>query len=527
MDIIFESEDNLTINTICFLLKMSDEELKEMFGYKRYSYSYGFFASSDVVVNIKYNDPLEGECYHSHKNSVYDLCRTTIEEMKADSSKTFPFSIEELEELMRKVDDLRSRERFFEAVRNLDDENERTLLLKGLEAISSEEALNEFLRTNGNKDVVIALARLIGKDTFDEHQDICPQNDIIVNNVLSPEETERYLRLRKEINVDIELLGEEPFGIEGMNAYYKAVQTKTDSAWVVNEELRRYIFEGMNPDYSAEEKIAYMYIRMCQLFEYDVGFENNGRHTGFSKANQEGLSVENNRLMCAEFARLFSKLANEIPDIEARCIAPTGWGHEAVGLLFAKDNVRVNLEAINVKGNFNDLARAKLGLPLRGIEYIADRDNIFKDAFRRVYREMRLRQDISTENFVKAYEGLANTPHVEIDFEQNMNEFLNRIRGRVHGNETIIAFNYLRHLQYFGQIDSFFVRNFEGEEITEDIIINKDGEYYYLQTDAATIEKATKEELMAKIASGQIKFVDKKHVDEELLKEKESKTDEI
>lgn len=527
MEIIIDNGDNKEIKIMSSLLKMSDEELRDTFKYKKSDYDYELKFKSNIVAKYKSYHPMEGEFYsyiYRDFNNIYEKCREFFDHENENSLQIeIPFTLKDIDELNKKIESFKSREHYIDSINKLNDESRKALLIKGFDVISSEEKLEEFLQKDGNKDVVLELSRLIG--TIKE--DISPENDIVKNNILYPKELERYLRLRNEINVDIEMLGDSIFGEEGMDSYYENQQKEIDSSWEVNSELRNYIFDGMNPNYSSEEKISHIYIKMCKLFEYDVSFENDGLHTGFSKVNQEAISPKNNRIMCAEFARLFTKLANEISGVEARCIAPTGWGHEAVGLLFKEDCIRVDLEAINVKGDFNDLARAKLGMPLCGIEYIADRKGVFKDAFDGVYESMKSRDEISTENFVEAYENLDNNSLAQIDFERNMSEFLNRANNRIKGNEVIVSYNYLRHLGYFGELNSYFVRRSKDKEVTEDIIIIKDGEYYYLKTDSCEIEKADKEILKSQIKSGEIRFVDEKHVDKNLAKERESTTDEI
>jgi len=515
MILIKNDDDNFEESVIEKILLCDEDDLKEIFAPKIVGWS------DNKDIKLPENVCVQMEFMQDERESYGDYCKYKYEyipmEIVIDLLNQKKDTDERAKSVLGKVVFFRSKESYLNAV---EDEEKRKIVSYGISILESEEKLKEFIENERNKRVVIELSHIFGKTNLgDRNEELDERKGIFQFDFINNEMIERYRLLRQQINVDIDLMGEEVFGEPGGDCYYEHKQKAIDTGWCINPRLREYIFDEMDPKYTVEEKIAYIYIKMCKLFEYDGAFEQKDfNSTAFNKEKQEQISLQKPKLMCAEFSRLCTKLFNEMqPEVEARCIWPKGLGHEACGVLIRNDNVRINLEAIDIRGNFNDLARAKLGLELKGVEYISDRENTFKNAFDRVYYEMLQKQEIPTGELISTYVDLPNTPQIDVNFSNNMNEFLTRMNGKIKGNELLNVFQYLTRLQYFGDIDYYFIYENENSQKSRNILIKNGEEYYDLKTDYLLIEACSKEKLSKKLSKGVIRFQDDEHVDASLM----------
>ena len=146
---------------------------------------------------------------------------------------------------------------------------------------------------------------------------------------------------------------------------------------------------------SLEEKILKLYEFICLNYIYDVNVlyffkkdlsdPNNIKYIavdwyGRIVGNQW---IENrkkhNRRICYEFARFYAKAINELitPDdeVEAFMLGDRENLHYVVGLSGEEYSVILDLDDFN---NIKDLTRLKLGLSIKGIRILIDKDNKFK-----------------------------------------------------------------------------------------------------------------------------------------------------
>lgn len=401
--------------------------------------------------------------------------------------------------------------------------------------LKSGETFDKFLNYDQNfeifgenftqEDYVLELSKILGITT----SEINNTNSIYNYPILNQEMLNRYLELRNIINVDIKVLGDEPFGEEGCFAYYPSRQQEIDKDWQVNQKLLNYVMDDMKPDYTLLDKVCHIYIKLCYALRYSNVYKVYEYGTDYMKERQEAISLDNNEVICSEFAILCAHIFNQLDDrLEARCVAPDGWGHEAVGILIRDKNIRIDFEAINVNNGFNDLGRAKLGLPFAGIHYICDRNNEFKESFEKVYNNFRKENKVETGNLISAYEQLVSQKDFVIDTSQNLTEFVERMRIKnVIGNELLNSFMFLEKIGYFGDIKYAFVG--EDRKITftertdieslmkfldgleENIIICNDNNYYLLRLNDCQVYLMKKEALNALFDNDKMFYIDEDH----------------
>lgn len=298
---------------------------------------------------------------------------------------------------------------------------------------------------------------------------------------------ERYIELRNTINVDLEVFNNKDFEEFERYTYTKEEQEFMDSDWSINQDLIDYIFNDLDPNYTLEEQVAHIYIKMCFILEYNDTYNVDMTYsTKYSKEKQERISLAYPFVICGEFSRLATKIFNQLDsNLEARCIKDEYGTHEYIGILIKDKNIRVDLEGTQrvIKNTiYNDLSRAKLGLQLLGIKYIQDREDIFKEAFNKVYKNLLKNKKIQTEDLLTEYKKIIEEPKTEIDFMENMNYFLKHMREKnIRGNDLICTFYLLLNNNYFGDIDYANIGCEFSEERERNVIIKDKDNYYILR----------------------------------------------
>ena len=326
--------------------------------------------------------------------------------------------------------------------------------------ISSEEYFNKFLNYYQNIEIfginitpeeyIIEISKILG---FQE-KEINPNNPVYQYLTITEEMKNRYYQLRNMINVDIVLLGKEVFNQEGRTSYSKEQQEKIDTDWEVNPKLISYIMEDMDPKYNTLEQISHIYLKLCYALRYSLGYHIRKWHAKYDKKRQEAITPENNEIVCSEFSILCTKIINELyKDVEARCIVTGKEQHLLFGILHKENNIRINFDSTKVENEFDDLARVKLGLPLVGVKIICDRNNEFKIAFEKVYDRLCKKNRVETATIITAYDKLRAKKEIKIDFNENITEFLLRMKQKnVLGSELLGAFKRVLAQGFFGEI---------------------------------------------------------------------------
>ena len=401
------------------------------------------------------------------------------------------------------------------------------------EILSDEKKYNKFLDFENNKNLfsfndsynkehyILEMMRY-----FDENKKIVTIKNIQFDfSFINNEMKEKYYRLKELITVsdktkqeEIEITANDGY----VYSYHK--QKYIDNDWKLDKSIEDYVFDGMNPNYSIEEKIAYIYIKLCILLEYEGSYmKDTSINSLYSKEIMESIKVDNPNILCSDFSHIFTKIINKLENIDSRSVR-CGIGervHEYTTLLIKNKNIRIDFEPIDVQERFNDLTSAKLGLELTGIKYVKDENNIFKNAFNKVYQDLLAKQVITTYDLIKQYEQLY-LKDIPINFEEKQNSFLDEMkRKNIRGSELILTFMRMEHLGYFGNINySLAFRRFDDGYMERLIIFENSSKTYYFRTSTQEIFEITKEQLNDLFSKNILTYEDDKYTLEGVGKQK-------
>ena len=388
------------------------------------------------------------------------------------------------------------------------DEIDFTFINLCFEILSNEEIYNKFIDFDNNKEL-FSLNNLYNQEHyllemmkyFEQNKNLVIIKDIQFNfNFTTNEFIERYNKLKNMITISNKTKEEESdFLVNEGYPYSFHKQKYIDNDWNLDKSIEHYVLDGMNSDYSLEEQIAHIYIKLCVLLEYEGSYMvDTNINSLYSKNIMEGINVDNPVIICSDFTHLFTKLVNKLENVDARSVR-CGKGnrvHEYAAILIKDKNTRVDFDPIDVHGNFNDLTSAKLGIELKGIQYIKDDDNTFRNAVQKVYNHLISQNTINTYYLINEYEKL-NFRNISVDFSQNIYRFLEQMKIRnIRGNELIIAFMRMENIGYFGNINySLAYYRHEDNYMERVILFESNNKLFYFRTSTQDIIEFSKEEL--------------------------------
>lgn len=100
------------------------------------------------------------------------------------------------------------------------------------------------------------------------------------------------------------------------NTYHfnKIMQTNDDNVLdvVINDDLKKYVFDNMPKKYSDIEKAIFVYIKLCKLLTYDPEFYANNQAGGIARIHEDigrlaTISPNETRVVCYEFTQLYAR----------------------------------------------------------------------------------------------------------------------------------------------------------------------------------------------------------------------------
>ena len=411
----------------------------------------------------------------------------------------------------------------------LDYENNANYFSTGENNIPMEEYLKCMASFFGNKD---RDGNLTNRNTI--------STDFYIPNL--DKYKERYSILLDTINM-------EKFA----NPYYdfkkrpkvtdNVIRHEDETEWTINPKLYEAIYSKMPQNLSLEEKAMYIYCTLCKKFLYDEGYMyrdklgNENYESSFSKEHLEKL-VPGDKITCYDFARIFSKLVNEIDgDIEAVIISEgANQGHFYSG--FYTDKVSVELEPININGSndpTNDLMRAKAGLALRGIKLISDKEGILKKTISVAYLQALGKSPSPIQTFLNE---LKQIPREDVpnDVKKKLESFIEVMKAKdIKGNEFVQTFEGVRRSKFFGQqLDCAYLGRLEEENnkkrYSRKLLLrpkpeeqsdakNTETPLYLVDSNTLELVECTSEEIINKLNSGEFVYESEKHTMQGIDKE--------
>ena len=222
--------------------------------------------------------------------------------------------------------------------------------------------------------------------------------------------------------------------IQAINRYLMTKDTVYKSA-VVDEDLRKVIFEDMPDGLSDLEKAFYVYIKMCKTLTYDDEYYSVNQR-GIATAKHQNIEYvstitpENNRVVCFEFNAIYSKFLNELginfgSDYKGSIGESYGDGHANLEFRCGKFLVRADAVTSILSG---DIARSKLNQSLVGlmcVNFNMDTQKEFECSLEKVY------------SLIKTQEKVKNGIVREIqDFDELLSEYM-----ATTNNATSVGFN--------------------------------------------------------------------------------------
>lgn len=300
--------------------------------------------------------------------------------------------------------------------------------------------------------------------------------------------------------------------------------------WTIHPDLLKAVYEDSLVGYSLEEQALHFYGKLCQMFSYDEGYFYNDKFKAemrysstFSKERLESI-VPGFQITCWDFARIFSKLVNQLDgNIEAVMISRgIDGGHFLSG--FYTDKVSLMLEPINKqKDGLNDFMKVKTGLKIGGIQIISDKDNIIPQAIDRVALQVIGKEPATVEDYLNQLNSLPlNTvPH---NLVLKLRTFIEVLKiQKLLGNDATQAFMALLHSGFFGEgLETKFLGKLENQNsqktFRRTILINPNSSttmqstLYLLDTYQLELSSCTFKELLHELSSGRLVY-ETKHRD--------------
>ena len=440
---------------------------------------------------------------------------------------------------------------------NLDEEgNDKELLNKVFEILSSNDLLSKFLDYDNNKQAfsingqVVPIGKYLEKmGSFfgdkDENGELSNTNmiseDFYIPNL--EEIKSRYSTILDELNLDKYV--NPYYTFERAGGFHEEIYREgREPDWNVSEELHDEIFKDMPENYTPEEKAIFIYCKMCSSLLYDEGYvyRDNLNKTNygstFSKEHLESIKP-NSKITCYDFARIFQKFVNSLDDDITAVMIMQGYneGHAYAG--FYTDNVSATVEASNIFGkegdHTNDFMKVKNGIKPRGIEAISDKKGLIDQAIDKVYAIMNYKKPKSIKDFVMEYKSISDAMEEQnnpVDISLKIEALLETMREKnISGNEFTQSFWGVSRTKFFGEkkLKQAYigerVKGENGEERFKRYILikkpsteeveeqNNDGEepLYLIDTDTLTYEKCSTNEMNEKFRSGRFIYENSKH----------------
>ena len=208
--------------------------------------------------------------------------------------------------------------------------------------------------------------------------------------------------------------------------------------WKITDEFKKYIDElSKNNDLSIEDKIIYIYEKICKDYVYDdnlISYIKKIDEDVFSIPDWYGRDVDqeweknrenHNRRICFELSRYLAKALTELlkenKDYDVCILWNKNLTHYFVGLSSSEYTLALDVDDFF---NIKDLTRVKTDLTIEGIQILEDNKNKFKDALEKF-------NDGKNEYAIKKVEDKINTNNVK-----SKEKFQNKGQAKTEDDEV-------------------------------------------------------------------------------------------
>lgn len=296
-----------------------------------------------------------------------------------------------------------------------------------------------------------------------------PEDNMINKDFYVPEldkYKERYLIIYDKINIEryINPMYEFRPSLELSMSSDSVIRRGDEPNWTISAELQDAVMGQMPENFTLEEKIMYIYCKLCKEMSYDEGYffkehiDDTVYVYDFVKEYLERLRP-GSKITCWDFSRLFAKFVNQLNgDVEGVVIAKgSNKGHFLAG--FYTDKVSAMVEAINnIDCGTNDLMRAKNGIDFGGIHIISDKNDVIKSALEKVYPLVFDEPAVSLGMYLEKLNQLGRSEKSN-NLEKRIEAFIEILKSKgISGNEATQTLKTFQYMGYFGElIDTIYL----------------------------------------------------------------------
>lgn len=474
MNIISEKENKTRLlDGIETILNLSEEEFSQVIEKlkdekRRESLNFYYITDSceipERAIKIGLEDEMETRGYYTEKRISMRFVMATIDRLKE--------LITEDKQKQRATQLVATRDlESFKQLHSQGSAREKKILDRLFEMLGNQIAFEAFLDYENHKGLFAVEGQFIQRQEylkylgeFFEMKKV--SGNLEHNNEISmdfyipklEEYKQRYAELFDKVNMDRYANPAYRFEFRWFNPECdRVIRRGEEPEWQMNKSLQQAIVGNMPDNLTLEEQAMYIYCKMLEQFSYDTGYfyrdylgEDSYSHV-FSKQHLESLEPRA-KITCWDFARIFSKLVNELKgDIEAVILSQgRDKGHFSVG--FYTNRVSVALEAINrgVSGT-NDIAKAKQGVQFEGIEVISDREGLIPKGLKKVYPLVFDKPQISIEEYTSQLRNMKGKKGKE-DIDLKLQAFVKTMKeNRISGNEATQLLKLYQKVGFFGE----------------------------------------------------------------------------
>lgn len=317
---------------------------------------------------------------------------------------------------------------------------------------------------------------------------------------------------------------------EQMKSYPIVIGREDEPDWKINDELKEYVYRDMPEGLTPEEKAIWIYMKLCKTLNYD-----DSRHFG-NMSNKINISLlesirPNSKLICFDFARVYAKLVNSIPDsdIEAKIVGREG--HFLVNLV-SKDII-MTAEATNAISTTNEFFKVKMGLPIEGIHAEYDPRGIVQNSIERftplIYKDVRtIKSYIDMLDVIRSEETGRDTKTEETELYNKLDSLAKTMKeNNVSGTEAIMGIIKFSKLGFFGDnTEDAWIRKKtqsreDGIKYKSGIIVSQgeNNQFYILDCTDMKVIQMRKEDLLEKFRCGEYSYKDPNYTIEALKEE--------
>lgn len=245
--------------------------------------------------------------------------------------------------------------------------------------------------------------------------------------------------------------------------------------WKITDELKKYVDElSQNNDLSTEDKILYIYEKICKDYVYDdnlISYIKKIDEDVFSIPDWYGRDVDqeweknrenHNRRICFELSRYLAKALDELLKENKNYDVCILWNknltHYFVGLTSNEYTLALDVDDFF---NIKDLTRVKADLTIEGIQILEDNKNKFKNALEKF-------NDGKNEYAIKKVEDKINTNNVK-----SKEKFQNKDQAKTEDDEVKFLAKAMQILSEEYKLDSQGIYEYMKEIV--DIRIGSEG----------------------------------------------------